>query len=99
MYNLSKFSTIAQPTHTVVSPADTIILIQEYCTSIHHGTAYIIIGGMLMWILQPAFEKFINYIDQSEDVDLKFKVGTIMFLYKWFGLGLFALSLYGIFFF
>lgn len=88
----------SEPVNTVIGSDEMKILIGEYCSGISNSLGWLSIIVLLMWILQPAIERLMIKLENNKEFGMPIKAKTIMFMYKWIGLGFLVLIAYGCFF-
>ena len=72
-------------------------LIKEYCTAVNTRLIWVLAIILLMWLLEPKVKQFF-LTHQPTNPSLKnvFNVESLMFLYKFIGLGLIFMVGYGL---
>jgi hypothetical protein len=67
-------------------------LVQEYCSGVIDGVGYLIIIGVILWLLEPVIKKLLDKWVIPDKLKIFISKESIMFLYKWIGLGILIMA-------
>jgi hypothetical protein len=71
------------------------VYIKEYCSSVNTNILWVIGVAMFLWIFEKKLEKLLaNYVAPDNFMGYVFSKESILFMYRWIGVGLLFMSGY-----